>query len=108
MRISDWSSDVCSSDLSRHPPVPAGGSCSSEYPRHSSINPYPEGRTSDRASSRKQDWRKSPFCLSADPVGHDLPVVGIDADRAVGGGEGALVAALAGDGATGVRSEVRR
>src|SRR3546814_2937020 len=68
MRISDWSSDVCSSDLSGRPWLDTGGSSSCMRGSRHSI-PFPPDRSNPdtermRAQKRSEERRVGKECVS--------------------------------------------
>src|SRR3546814_5336391 len=86
MRISDWSSDVCSSDL--HVQAPAATRARERLPPVSPAMPAPEAAmprkaylVSSRATFREFSGLARPRGLHRDPSGTNLVISEIDATR---------------------------
>src|SRR3546814_7193271 len=65
MRISDWSSDVCSSDLGGRNPLRCGGrQCGPEVGRHCADRTVPERSRRTRSRGRSEERRVGKECVS--------------------------------------------
>src|SRR3546814_8515996 len=73
MRISDWSSDVCSSDLARDPHHPLG--------RQALVEDAAADRTADRADSERAQQHSVGERAAADEIARDQGQQRLDHDR---------------------------
>src|SRR3546814_16209979 len=93
MRISDWSSDVCSSDLQREPRRTMGESMARDSERIVPVDRSiyrPRGGLGARRTKRTDDAiHAPPSGLDGEvrKVDHDVPLLGVRCDRAAGQGD---------------------
>src|SRR3546814_3336277 len=106
MRISDWSSDVCSSDLFRH-----SGAASRDQPDRrrrygprrnpSPYRPPPRPDRPAAADRLRRGGRRSSFQIGDERAHGGADIVALQGKRDIGGDEARLVAAIVADGIDG-------